>query len=108
MLTIQIIGLVVIFITIIIVLLRFKKRQISLVEFSSWILFWTIIAILVADPSLMTKIARFFGVGRGVDVIIYIALFLIFYLIFKINLRQEKIEQEITEIVKEIALKKKK
>lgn len=108
MLTIQIVGIIIVVLSIIMVLLRFKNKNLSLREFFLWLLFWIILAVLVIYPSLMSKIAKIFGVGRGVDVIIYIALFLIFYLIFKISVRMEKMEQDITKIVREIALKKKK
>jgi len=105
MLTIQIVGFIGILLILVIVLSRFKKKQLSLFEFISWTILWIFLGLLAIFPSLMMDLARLLGVGRGVDVIIYIALFLIFYLIFKINIRMEKMDQDITKIVKEVALR---
>jgi len=107
MLIIQIVGIAIAFFSLLMVLLRFKKKELTLREFILWGIFWIILGVFVVYPELMSRLARLFGVGRGVDIIIYLALILLFYLMFKINIRMERIEQDITKIVKEEALKKK-
>jgi len=106
-LIIQVVGIVIALFSLLIVLIRFRKKQISLREFTLWGVFWIILSVFIVYPELMSRIANLFGVQRGVDVISYFALILLFYLMFKINVRMEKIEQDITKIVKEEALKKK-
>jgi hypothetical protein len=44
-------------------------------------------------------------VGRGVDLVIYISVLILFYLIFRTLVRLDKIEKDITKIVREVALK---
>lgn len=87
------------------VYLRAKERVIS----PRWALFWSIIftAALVgtALPQTTTRFASLIGVGRGVDVIVYIALALAFYLLFRIYVMVEDLRHEITSIVRQIALK---
>ena len=107
MLIIQIVGIAIAFFSLLMVLLRFKKKELTLREFTLWGIFWIILGVFVVYPELMSRLANLFGVGRGVDIIIYLALILLFYLMFKINIRMERIEQDITKIVKEEALKKK-
>ena len=106
-LPIQIFGIIVIVFSLVMVLIRFFRRHINFREFTLWGIFWILLIILIIFPDLMTRLAHLFGVTRGVDILSYPALILLFYLIFKINIRLEKIEQDITKIVKEEALKKK-
>ena len=106
-LIIQVVGIVIALFSLLMVLIRFRKKQISLREFSLWGVFWIILGVFILYPWLMSRLATLVGVGRGVDVIVYLGLILLFYLVFKINVRMEKIEQDITKIVKEEALKKK-
>ena len=106
-LIIQVVGIVIALFSLLMVLIRFRKKQISLREFSLWGVFWIILGVFILYPWLMSRLATLVGVGRGVDVIVYLGLILLFYLVFKINVRMEKIEQDITKIVKEEALRKK-
>ena len=104
----QVLGIIVVSLIMILVFRMYFKRKIILADFIVWEFFWALVGILVLAPALMTDIAKIFGVGRGVDAIIYFALFLLFYLIFKLSVRVEKLDQDITKVVKEIALKEKK
>ena len=106
-LIIQVVGIVIALFSLLMVLIRFRKKQISLREFSLWGVFWIILGVFIVYPYLMSRLATLVGVGRGVDVIVYLGLILLFYLVFKINVRMERIEQDITKIVKEEALRKK-
>lgn len=106
-LVIQIVGIVIAVFSLLMVLVRFFRKEVSLREFTLWGIFWIVLGVFVIYPSLMSRLANLFGVGRGVDIIIYLALILLFYLAFKINVRMERIEQDITKIVKEEALRKK-
>ena len=106
-LIIQVVGIVIALFSLLMVLIRFRKKQISLREFSLWGVFWIILVVFVLYPWLMSRLATLVGVGRGVDVIVYLGLILLFYLVFKINVKMERIEQDITKIVKEEALRKK-
>ena len=106
-LIIQVVGIVIALFSLLMVLIRFRKKQISLREFSLWGVFWIILGVFILYPWLMSRLATLVGVGRGVDVIVYLGLILLFYLVFKINVKMERIEQDITKIVKEEALRKK-
>lgn len=70
--------------------------------------FWTglfILAIIgVVTPELTGKIAKLLGIGRGADVIIYLSIVLLFYLVFRLSIVIEDLRHEITKLVREIAL----
>lgn len=64
-----------------------------------------IILLLLINPNLMSKIADILGVGRGVDAIVYTTLAILLYLVYKLFERTERLEREITKLVREIAIK---
>ncbi len=82
---------------------RWQKKELSLMEFIAWFLFWLAVGWLVLIPQATTYIANVLGVGRGADLVVYLALLVIFYLLFKIFMRLEKIERQLTQIVRELS-----
>ena len=44
------------------------------------------------------------GIGRGVDLVIYIAIVTLFYLVFRLHMKVELINRQITKVVREKAL----
>ena len=72
-----------------------------------WLFFWIIAIIAVWVPDFLTKIANILGIGRGADLVLYVSVVAVFYLIFKIYVRLEKIERNITKIVRKDSLEEK-
>lgn len=86
-----------------------QKKLIGANEFIFWLFFWLAAALLVIFIKLIDKVVADLGFsGSGIEVLIYIGIALLFYLIFRLRLRLEKIEKDITKIVREIALNNKK
>ena len=103
MLVIQYILIIVIAFIIWQTLKKFKERSVSLREFLFWIIFWVIVATAVLLPQVTGFLANYLGVGRGADLVIYASLIFIFYMIFRLFVRQQKIEKNISKIVEEMA-----
>lgn len=57
-------------------------------------------------PTLTSTISRLLGIGRGVDLLIYISLLIIFYLLIRIFVKQKDLEDQISKIVEELALER--
>jgi len=72
-----------------------------------WLIFWIIAVVAVWVPDFLTKIANILGIGRGADLVLYVSVVAVFYLIFKIYVRLEKIERNITKIVRKDSLEEK-
>ena len=87
------------------VAMRYKDKAISLQELILWTIFWFIVAFVIIFPEVTSIVANWLGVGRGVDLVIYISVLILFYLIFRTLVRLDKIEKDITKIVREVALK---
>lgn len=102
--TIQIVLLVFILFAISRVFLRVKEKVISTQAGFFWILIWLAAFVGIILPGTTTKVASYFGVGRGVDVIVYLSLALLFYLVFRIYVMIEDIRHEITYLIRQLAL----
>lgn len=102
--TIQILLLAIIIFALSRVYLRWKENVLSARASFFWILIWIAALIGVSLPQTTTRIAEFFGVGRGVDIIVYFSLTILFYLVFRIYVMIEDIKEEITFLVRKIAL----
>lgn len=88
------------------VYLRAKEKILSPQTYIFWMLIWLAAAFGIIQPATTSKLAEIFGVGRGVDIIVYISLALVFYLVFRIYVMIEDIRHEITYIVRQVALQK--
>lgn len=87
------------------VLTRFRRSQSGRGEFVFWIVFWVGVIALVWNPSVTNILAAVLGVGRGADAMFYVAIILLFFVIFKLYGRIETLEHKLSELVKAIALK---
>ena len=82
---------------------RLRSRDISLPIFLLWFLFWIGAAAITWKTVILDRLADFVGVGRGADLVMYCSLLILFYLIFRIFVRLDKQEKQISEIVRSIA-----
>lgn len=83
---------------------RFSRRDISLRRLLAWAVLWIAAAVVVLVPQTSERLAAALGVGRGVDVVIYLSIALLFYLQYRLFARLDRIERDITKIVRESAL----
>lgn len=85
-----------------------QKNYIGVNEFLFWLVFWILAAVLIASLKFIDKFVAGLGfTGSGIEVLLYLSAAVLFYFVFRLRLRLEKIEKDITKIVKHIALKDK-
>ena len=65
-----------------------------------WLVFWLAVGVAFITPESLTKIANLLGIGRGADLVLYVAVVVVFYLMFRIFIRLEKMERDITKVVR--------
>lgn len=83
---------------------RARSGAISRAETVLWSTLWMGAAAVTLRPDLASRFAALIGVGRGVDAVLYAAVVGLFYLIFRIYLRIDKLERDITSLVRREAL----
>lgn len=59
---------------------------------------------MILLPTTTSQIASLLQVGRGVDVILYISLALLFYLVFRGYVMIEDLRHDITTLVRQLAI----
>ena len=101
---IQIILLIFIFFVFWRIVSKAKRKEITFRETFFWAVFWILVTMAVIFPKATDVFAQKLGVGRGADLLVYLAVIFLFYLIFRVFIRLEKIEKDITKIIRKIAL----
>ena len=87
------------------VVLGHRQRRISTISFFFWTVLWTAAATVIIYPKSTMIVAHFLGIGRGTDLVLYLSVILILYLLIKVYVRLEQVDREITQIVRAIALR---
>ncbi len=102
----QYIGLFIGIIGTIVTFLRFKDGKMTFNMLLVWAAIWVLLIIFSIYPDSTSTLANITGIGRGLDLILIIGLICSYYFIFKIYNMIENIEEEITHLVREIALQR--
>ena len=69
-----------------------------------WALLWMMAALAVVRPDLTTRLSIMFGIGRGVDFVIYLNLIAGLYVTLSLYSRSRRLETIVTELVRQKAL----
>jgi len=104
MLAIQVIVVGFALFALLLVFFRFRKRSLSVLEFLVWFGFWVAVGVVGVDPDITYRFAALIGVGRGVDAVIYVTLLMLCYLAFRQRITARHLEQQITQLVRKLAI----
>lgn len=85
--------------------LQFRGGTIRFGALSFWLLIWTIALVAIFYPEETTRIAKLLGIGRGVDIVVYASIAILFYLVFRLNVYIENLRTEISRLIREVAIK---
>lgn len=104
--TVQILLLLIPVSALILTLRRLQQRSLTLWGAFVWSVLWVGAGTVIVHPRFASIVAELLGVGRGADVVVYFTVLFLLYLVFRIFLRIEKIERDITKIIQHIATQK--
>ena len=85
--------------------LQFRGGTIRFGALSFWLLIWAVALVAIFYPEETTRIARLLGIGRGVDIVVYASIAILFYLVFRLNVYIENLRTEISRLIREVAIK---
>lgn len=85
--------------------ISYRRKQMSSSFSVVWCLFWCVVLFVIYYPGFLSGIASLLSIGRGVDLAIYVSVICLFYLIYKLFIKIQKIERQITLLVRKIAQK---
>ena len=86
-------------------LLRIRDKEISRFQFLFWVLVWLTLILVTLIPDTARILSKPLGIDRAVDFMVYFSIILLFYLIFRIYVKVEKISQDLTKLVRQMAKK---
>ncbi len=70
-----------------------------------WLFLWLAVLVVFWLPDSTTYLANTLGIRRGADLVIYLSVIVIFYLLFRVFIRLDKIESNLTKVVRDEAIK---
>ena len=86
---------------------QYQKKQLSKNEFIFWLCFWIAAALAIIFIKFIDHFVSFLGFsGSGITFLFYIAVMILFYFVFKMRLKIVKMEKNITDLTREISLRK--
>ncbi len=85
-------------------LIAFRDKNLSVSFALIWILFWLSVLFLIFQQQLVSNIAHYLKISRGVDLVIYISLIVIFYLLYRLLVALNEVDRKITKLVRNLAL----
>ena len=83
---------------------HYQSKNISLISLLFWIFIWLAVLLVVWFPQITGYIASFLHIQRGIDSVVYLAIVVLFYLVFRLLLHIDQLEKKIEVLVREIAL----
>ena|SRR3989344_5283714 len=84
---------------------KYRESAVKTAEFLGWLIIWIAVLIVFWLPQTTSYLAFFLGIGRGADLAVYTAVLICFYLIFRLYLKADRQQKEITKLVRHLALK---
>ena len=71
----------------------------------AWGLLWIAAAVAIAKPELTATVARLLGIGRGTDLVLYVAILFMIFGFFAVYVRLRRVESDLTKVVRELAIR---
>ena len=82
-----------------------QRHEISRTEYRFWIGFWVLAAFAIVFIKKIDSAASSLGFsGSGINILFYLGVMALFYFIFKLRLQIAKMDKNITNLTREIAL----
>lgn len=83
---------------------QYREQKVSVHWFVLWTLLWIGVIFVAISPETTDLIAAKLGVERGADLLVYSAVVILAYATYRILVRLEKQNKELTELVRKIAV----
>lgn len=81
-----------------------RRKEIGPLQLVVWLAVWAGGAIVVLFPDFSTVVANKLGVGRGADLVMYVSIPVLFYSVFRLRIRTERLSRDLTDVTRALAL----
>ncbi len=84
--------------------LGFRRGNIRLAELMFWSGLWVMAILFALFPGILEALSNVGGFMRGMDLVVATSIIMLFYLMFRLYVKLDEIDQTITKLVREIAI----
>lgn len=83
---------------------QYLKKNSSLFELIVWMSVWIGISVAALIPDFITgKLANWLGIKSNINAIVFMALGILFFLVYRLSLNLRRIESNMVKLVRELA-----
>ncbi len=83
---------------------QYARQKISRYWFGLWTILWLVVILVALAPQTTDLVAQTVGVQRGADLLVYTAVVILVYGLYRMSVRVMRVEREITELVRKVAI----
>ena len=83
---------------------QYSKKEASKYWAIAFSLLWVVAIAVALVPNLANMVANLVGIGRGADVIVYSAIVILTYTVYRLMVAQQKLSAEMTSLVRAVAI----
>ena len=83
---------------------QYKRQRVSLSWLFLWLCLWVAVIAVALRPDATDVVARFLGVERGADLIVYSGVVVLAYALWRTMIRQEELHRKLTTLVRKLAM----
>ena len=84
---------------------RLRSKKSTPAAFVLWVIIWIFLLLFAFKPDITVPLAGLFGFGRGIDLLLLVGLLVSLYLGFRLYMRVDDMNQQMNELVREIAIR---
>ncbi len=77
------------------------RRRVGLL----WVLIWLAAGVSIAFPGLTTRVAQMVGIRRGADLVLYVAVLVMFVGFYLMYVRVRRLDTHVTNLVRYLAIR---
>lgn len=84
-------------------LFMFKEKKIRVGDFLFWLVLWAAVIITSITTKYADFISKLLGVSSGINVLVYMGIIVLFYLIFRLYVKIDIMQKSMTNLVRELS-----
>lgn len=82
----------------------YKRKKMNILHFIVFFLWWWVIIVFALNQNRLNQFGEFFGIARGADLLVYIALILLFYFYIDLLNKHTKDRFQLTKFISQTAI----
>ncbi len=83
---------------------QYRQKKVSFYWLGVWTFFWLLVIAVALAPQTTDVVARLVGVEKGADLLVYCAIVIVYYALYRVLVKIEKQNRELTPNFRQIAL----